>query len=45
MIVSEGKATATEVEHNWTYSGMLKCLLYSDIEAVREFKAFTKQKK
>lgn len=45
MIVSEGKATKTEIEQNWTYSDMLECLLYSDIEAVREFKAAPKQKK
>ena len=38
MIVSEGKATATEIEQNWTYSDLLKCILYSDIEAIRAWK-------
>jgi len=43
MIVSCGYATITEIDQNWTYTDLLKCFLYIDIEAVRAWKASTEE--
>ena len=34
-----GKATATEIEDHWTYSDILRCILYMDMEAVSDWEA------
>lgn len=43
MIVSEGKATVSEIDSAWSYSDLLKCVLYSDIEAIQRWKSYPKQ--
>lgn len=40
--MAAGNASLSEIEKNWTYSDMLKFILYTDMEAVRNWKAIPK---
>lgn len=40
--MAAGNASLSEIERNWTYSDMLKFILYTDMEAVRSWKAIPK---